>query len=200
MTLATNLKIFTRIVYYYHYYSSWKVDIHRRRESRIGLSVILLLDSFSSGPLCFLFRLSLNWLRPSSVARGQRAKDAGERVSLIGIPSLESVPPSTRAVDDTDREKTRRGGDAQVRGEGGEIAGTSRRGVYLARFQNLDVLYLVPFHFRRRYLSEGRQLFEINVGDSPSSDSSRCAALFSTIPRLFSNEGGGCVSDSILSL
>lgn len=107
-------------------------------------------------------------------------------------PSLESVPSTqrTRAVEQREDETRRRRTGAR---------GDSRQGVYLARFQNLDVLYLVPFHFRRRYLSEGRQLFEINVGDSPFRLFGYAAYILDD-PRLFSNEGGECVSDSILSL
>lgn len=59
---------------------------------------------------------------------------------------------------------------------------------YLARFQNLDVLYLVPFHFRRRaaterYLSE-RNFSEL-IGDSPFRF---CSSILGDHPRLFSSE------------
>lgn len=84
--------------------------------------------------------------------------------------------------------------------------------MYLARFQNLHVLYLVPFHFRRRaatkrYLSErnfSKLISATARSDSPS------PTLFSAeivlVPvcfpasRLSDGERGRDVSDSILSL
>lgn len=78
---------------------------------------------------------------------------------------------------------------------------------YLARFQNLDVLYLVPFHFRRRAATE-RYLSERNFSELISATAcSDSAPLFSaTIPvcfpasRLSDVEAERGVSDSILSL
>lgn len=78
---------------------------------------------------------------------------------------------------------------------------------YLARFQNLDVLYLVPFHFRRRAATE-RYLCERNFSELISATArSDSAPLFSaTIPvcfpasRLSDVEAERGVSDSILSL
>lgn len=78
---------------------------------------------------------------------------------------------------------------------------------YLARFQNLDVLYLVPFHFRRRAATE-RYLSERNFSELISATArSDSAPLFSAaIPvcfpasRLSDVEAERGVSDSILSL
>lgn len=57
---------------------------------------------------------------------------------------------------------------------------------YLARFQNPDVLYLVPFHFRRRAATE-RYLSERNFSELISATAcSDSAPLFSaTIPFVF---------------
>lgn len=116
------------------------------------------------------------------------------------------------------REKHVTRGGVSVHTDGRRRAGarvgddSSRGGVYLARFQNLHVLYLVPFHFRRRaatkrYLSErnfSKLISATARSDSPS------PTLFSAeivlVPvcfpasRLSDGERGRDVSDSILSL
>lgn len=127
--------------------------------------ILFLLPRFL--PLRFLFRL-----KTPPTCRGV---EGGKRVSLIG-PIRER--PSQR-----EKHVTRGGVSVHTYGRrragarvGDDSSRGGRRGVYLARFQNLHVLYLVPFHFRRRaatkrYLSErnfSKLISATARSDSPS--------------------------------